>query len=142
MLSALPAYRQPHWLIVDGLQGGSGESFDWHQLHQQASGFGQLSSHGWLLAGGLTPDTVAGAHTAGMVVECASCPAAAADPSLHCPHPLSSDAAAIGTAAPTGVDVSSGVCGPDGLSKDLDKVQRYCSSAWGALRAAPAAPSM
>lgn len=46
---------------------------------------------------------------------------------------------AIATAAPTGVDVSSGVCGPDGLKKDLGKVQRYCEQAAAAFRAAAAA---
>lgn len=49
--------------------------------------------------------------------------AATADASL--PNP----AEAIATAAPTGVDVSSGVCSPDGLKKDLGKVQRYCAAA-------------
>ncbi|PSC74964.1 phosphoribosylanthranilate isomerase [Micractinium conductrix] len=95
--------RQPHWLIVDGLQGGSGEAFDWQQLRRQAAGFAASSTHGWLLAGGLTPETVA---------------------------------EAIATATPTGVDVSSGVCGPDGLKKDLGKVQRYCSAAAAAFAAA------
>jgi phosphoribosylanthranilate isomerase len=56
--------RQPHWLVVDGLQGGSGESFDWGELRLQASGFAAYSSHGWLLAGGLTPDSVAGEQAA------------------------------------------------------------------------------
>ena len=87
----LPAYRQPHWLIVDGLQGGSGESFDWHQLRHQASGFGQHSSHGWLLAGGLTPDTVAGAEIArhGGVYVSVPCISCCLPPSLHgrTPHP-------------------------------------------------------
>ncbi|KAL4452784.1 hypothetical protein ABPG75_008446 [Micractinium tetrahymenae] len=98
--------RQPQWLIVDGLQGGSGEAFDWRQLRTQAAGLAPHSSHGWLLAGGLTPDSVADA---------------------------------IATAGPTGVDVSSGVCGPDGLKKDLRKVQQYCSSALAAFEAAAAA---
>lgn len=97
--------RQPQWLIVDGLQGGSGEAFDWHQLRTQAAELTPHSSHGWLLAGGLTPDTVA---------------------------------EAVAIAGPTGVDVSSGVCGPDGLHKDLAKVQRYCSSALAAFEAAAA----
>lgn len=54
------ACRRPHWIVVDSLQGGSGEAFDWQQLRQQAGGFAPLASHGWLLAGGLTPDSVAG----------------------------------------------------------------------------------
>jgi hypothetical protein len=37
------------------------------------------------------------------------------------------------------VDVSSGVCGTDGLKKDLGKVQRYCSSALAAFEAAAVA---
>ena len=56
--------RQPHWLVVDSLQGGSGESFDWGELRLQAAGFAAHSSHGWLLAGGLTPDSVAGEQAA------------------------------------------------------------------------------
>lgn len=52
--------RQPRWIIVDGLQGGSGEAFDWGRLREQAAAFAPHSSHGWLLAGGLTPDSVAG----------------------------------------------------------------------------------
>jgi len=52
--------RQPHWIIVDSLQGGSGQAFDWRQLRQQAAGFAPLATHGWLLAGGLTADSVAG----------------------------------------------------------------------------------
>lgn len=47
-------------------------------------------------------------------------------------------AEAVAIASPTGVDVSSGVCGPDGLQKDLAKVQRYCSSALEAFEAAAA----
>lgn len=52
--------RQPQWIIVDGLQGGSGEAFDWARLREQAAAFAPHSTHGWLLAGGLTPDSVAG----------------------------------------------------------------------------------
>ena len=63
-----PRCRQPHWLVVDGLQGGSGESFDWDELRLQAAGFAAHSSHGWLLAGGLTPDSVAGEHIAHVVI--------------------------------------------------------------------------
>ncbi|KAL4858962.1 N-(5'-phosphoribosyl)anthranilate isomerase 1 [Chlorella vulgaris] len=104
--------RQPRWIIVDSLQGGSGEAFDWQQLRESAAAsLEPLSSHGWLLAGGLTPDCVA---------------------------------EAIATAGPTGVDVSSGVCGPDGLKKDGGKVQRYCSAAraeFGRRAAAAGAPA-
>lgn len=45
---------------MDSLQGGSGQAFDWRQLRQQAAGFALLATHGWLLAGGLTADSVAG----------------------------------------------------------------------------------
>lgn len=64
-------------MIVDGMQGGSGERFEWDSLEVPV----QEAHAGWLLAGGLDSGVVA---------------------------------AAIGIAAPTGVDVSSGVCGPDG----------------------------
>jgi phosphoribosylanthranilate isomerase len=38
-------------------------------------------------------------------------------------------AAAVGIARPTGVDVSSGVCGPDGLLKDHAKVLQFITQA-------------
>jgi hypothetical protein len=41
----------------------------------------------------------------------------------------------VAIAAPTGVDVSSGVCGPDKLAKDHGKVRRYCAEAAAALAA-------
>lgn len=41
-------------------------------------------------------------------------------------------ATAVITAQPTAVDVSSGVCGPDGLLKDHDKVQEFISQATAA----------
>ncbi|KAJ9532128.1 hypothetical protein QJQ45_003850 [Haematococcus lacustris] len=65
------------WVLVDGLQGGSGQPLDWSHLQVPK----HTSQGGWLLAGGLTPDNVM---------------------------------QAICTAQPTAVDVSSGVCGPDG----------------------------
>ena len=59
--------------------------------------------------------------------------------SLSCATPTPANPAdAIATAGPTGVDVSSGVCGPDGLKKDLSKVQAYCSRAAAAFAAAGA----
>ncbi|KAL4539334.1 hypothetical protein Ndes2526B_g02420 [Nannochloris sp. 'desiccata'] len=82
------------WVLVDSLQGGSGERFDWSSLNPP------LGRNGWLLAGGLTPENVA---------------------------------EAIATAHPTGVDVSSGVCGLDGLKKDVGKVQQYVAEAKGAF---------
>jgi phosphoribosylanthranilate isomerase len=90
--TALPPI-EVDWVLLDSLQGGSGERFDWSSLHPPRG------RNGWLLAGGLTPDNVA---------------------------------EAIATAHPTGVDVSSGVCGPDGLKKDVAKVQQYVSEARGA----------
>lgn len=78
------------WVLLDSLQGGSGERFDWRALDPPRG------RQGWLLAGGLGPDNVA---------------------------------EAVATAHPTGVDVSSGVCGPDGLRKDADKVARYVGEA-------------
>eukprot|EP00798_Chlamydomonas_sp_ICE-L_P015830 gene15830-21954_t len=69
--------RKPSWLLLDGMQGGSGQALDWTQLNPPAD----LSLEGWLLAGGLKPENVA---------------------------------TAAGLAKPNGVDVSSGVCGPDG----------------------------
>lgn len=89
-----PADLLVDWVLLDSLQGGSGERFDWSSL---APPKGRC---GWLLAGGLTPDNVA---------------------------------EAIGTAGPTGVDVSSGVCGPDGLKKDEFKVQQYVAEARRAM---------
>lgn len=82
------------WVLLDSLQGGSGERFDWSSLNPP------LGRNGWLLAGGLTPENVA---------------------------------EAIATAHPTGVDVSSGVCGSDGLKKHGGKVQQYVAEARGAF---------
>ncbi|KAI8476957.1 MAG: hypothetical protein J3K34DRAFT_399915 [Monoraphidium minutum] len=42
-------------------------------------------------------------------------------------------AAAVAAARPTGVDVSSGVCGPDGLAKDHGKVEAFVAGALGAV---------
>ncbi|GAB4815156.1 hypothetical protein N2152v2_002202 [Parachlorella kessleri] len=44
-------------------------------------------------------------------------------------------AEAIQTAQPSGVDVSSGVCGPDGLRKDADKVVGFVTGAQQAFAA-------
>ncbi|KAK9822225.1 hypothetical protein WJX81_001438 [Elliptochloris bilobata] len=73
--------RQPEWLLVDGLTGGSGQALDWARLHVPSG----LARRGWLLAGGLAPANVA---------------------------------VALRAARPAGVDVASGVAGPDGLRKD------------------------
>jgi phosphoribosylanthranilate isomerase len=86
--------RQPDWLLVDGLKGGSGIALDWRALQVPLS-----SAHrGWLLAGGLN---------AGNVAE------------------------AAGIARPSGVDVSSGVTGPDGMAKDPAQVRAFIAAAKG-----------
>ncbi|KAG0567348.1 hypothetical protein KC19_7G128200 [Ceratodon purpureus] len=43
------------WVLVDSLQGGSGEQFDWRNFQAPS----MESRRGWLLAGGLTPSNVA-----------------------------------------------------------------------------------
>ena len=43
-------------LLIDGLEAGSGQTFDWDALETTA-----LRGRRWLLAGGLTPDNVASA---------------------------------------------------------------------------------
>lgn len=88
----VPAWRAPDWLLIDGMQGGSGQALDWQNLSVPAS----EATRGWLLAGGLTPDNVA-------------------------------QAAAL--ARPAAVDVSSGVCGPDGLAKDAGRVRAFIEAA-------------
>ncbi|KAG1661001.1 hypothetical protein FOA52_007166 [Chlamydomonas sp. UWO 241] len=78
--------RQPDWVLIDGLQGGSGQVLDWTKLSPPPS------TTGWLLAGGLKPENVS---------------------------------QAVSTARPSVVDVSSGVCGPDGLQKDHGKIAAF-----------------
>ncbi len=46
--------RRPEWLLVDGLQGGSGQTVDWARLAVPAA----AAARGWLLAGGLAPGNV------------------------------------------------------------------------------------
>ncbi|MEW5312703.1 MAG: hypothetical protein WDW38_004317 [Sanguina aurantia] len=84
--------RKADWLLLDGMQGGSGQVFDWTNLTIPQG----ESLHGWLLAGGLLPSNVA---------------------------------TAVQLASPTAVDVSSGVCGPDGLAKDSSKVTAFIAAA-------------
>lgn len=79
------------------VQGGSGQTFDWNNLHPPAG----LATRGWLLAGGLGPANVA---------------------------------QAVALTHPTGVDVSSGVCGPDGLVKDAHKVAAFIQGATGSMQ--------
>lgn len=92
--------RRPDWIVVDGLQGGSGVALDWTKLHKEK--LDKLAVQGWLLAGGLHPGNVA---------------------------------EAIAVANPTGVDVSSGVCGSDKLLKDEEKVLGFIQGARGAFEA-------
>lgn len=88
--------RVPEWVLVDGLSGGSGQTFDWQGL-QVPQGW---SSQGWLLAGGLRPENVG---------------------------------QAVRTLRPGGVDVSSGVCGRDGLRKDAALVHAFVANARAAF---------
>lgn len=46
---------QPDCLLIDSMKGGSGQSFDWQALEVPVA----EASHGWLLAGGLSPANVA-----------------------------------------------------------------------------------
>lgn len=84
--------RSIDWLLVDGMTGGSGKTFDWWSLQVPT----RLCKRGWLLAGGLNPGNVT---------------------------------QAVAIAQPTAVDVSSGVCGPDGLLKDHEKVAAFIQAA-------------
>ena len=47
--------RPVDWVVVDSLKGGSGKAFDWKALQMPSD----LSTNGWLLAGGLRPANVA-----------------------------------------------------------------------------------
>jgi len=87
----MPAVK-PDWILVDGMQGGSGQALDWTKLSIPEG----ASKRGWLLAGGLNPGNVG---------------------------------KAISIARPGAVDVSSGVCGPDGLKKDHGKVAAFVEGA-------------
>lgn len=42
-------------MLLDGLKGGSGDTYDWKKLQRPPL---QESMSGWLLAGGLTPENV------------------------------------------------------------------------------------
>jgi phosphoribosylanthranilate isomerase len=57
--TAVPESLDPHrdWLLYDSAGGGTGRSFDWDRFTPQR-GFS------WLLAGGLSPETVGGALAA------------------------------------------------------------------------------
>lgn len=45
---------QPEFLLLDGLKGGSGKTFDWRALQVPD----EEARQGWLLAGGLVPGNV------------------------------------------------------------------------------------
>lgn len=63
ILTPLPAKRGERladYVLVDSLQGGSGEAFDWANLSVPRG----VSSRGWILAGGLTPENVVAAIAA------------------------------------------------------------------------------
>ncbi|XP_002962023.2 N-(5'-phosphoribosyl)anthranilate isomerase 1, chloroplastic [Selaginella moellendorffii] len=81
------------WTLIDSIQGGSGESFDWESLSRPGLGF--VGKRGWFLAGGLKPENVG---------------------------------RAISLLRPSGVDVSSGIAGPDGIAKDLDRIASFVSA--------------
>ena len=74
------------------MKGGSGQAFDWSALEVPED----LSTNGWLLAGGLSPANVA---------------------------------EACWLAAPTGVDVSSGVADASGVAKDPAAVSEFIRAA-------------
>eukprot|EP01025_Chloroclados_australasicus_P067849 TRINITY_DN9410_c1_g1_i1.p2 TRINITY_DN9410_c1_g1~~TRINITY_DN9410_c1_g1_i1.p2 ORF type:complete len:180 (+),score=18.72 TRINITY_DN9410_c1_g1_i1:162-701(+) len=78
------------YFLVDGMQGGSGKTYDWSGLQTNL-----FCSQKWLMAGGLKPENV------GLAVQ---------------------------QLAPTGVDVSSGVCAEDGLRKDPEKIKAFIES--------------
>lgn len=47
--------RGVDWVVIDSMKGGSGQAFDWTALEVPED----LSTNGWLLAGGLNPANVA-----------------------------------------------------------------------------------
>jgi len=96
----------PTFLLYDGLQGGGGRTFDWAAL-------------------------LAGARPADAVRACGALGGWALAGGLG-PANVSQ---AVMAARPDLVDVSSGVCGPDGLLKDGDKVVAFVRGA----KEAPAA---
>ena len=93
--------RKVDWVLIDGLQGGSGQAIDWSKLSSPLDASESTlasGAKGWLLAGGLKAENVG---------------------------------EAVAIARPNGVDVSSGVCGPDGLAKDANKIQGFVKSVRG-----------
>lgn len=90
--------RFVNWVLIDGMVGGSGKSFPLDKLVLPDWVFdSSLVKNGWLIAGGLTPDSVA--DVCSQLHDCG----------LH----------------PWGVDVSSGVCDETGLNKSKAKIERF-----------------
>lgn len=66
--SVVPSYilqwlnfcRKPDWYLIDGIKGGSGETYDWAKMHPPEI---HEDMQGWLLAGGLNPENVGQAIT-------------------------------------------------------------------------------
>ena len=52
--------RSVEWVLLDGMTGGSGETYDWAHVRAPEG----VASKGWLLAGGLAPHNVAEAIAA------------------------------------------------------------------------------
>ena len=46
--------REVQWVLIDGMQGGSGVALDWARLAPPVG----CGTRGWVLAGGLTPENV------------------------------------------------------------------------------------
>jgi phosphoribosylanthranilate isomerase len=95
---------EPTFLLYDGLQGGGGRTFDWAAL-------------------------LAGARPADAARACGAVGGWALAGGLG----PANVAAAVEAARPDVVDVSSGVCGPDGLLKDAEKVVAFVRGAKEAL---------
>lgn len=98
---------EPTFLLYDGLQGGGGRTFDWAAL-------------------------LAGARPAEAAASCGASGGWALAGGLG----PANVAKAVVAARPDVVDVSSGVCGPDGLLKDAEKVVAFVKGAKGALSGA------
>ena len=122
--------RQVDWVLIDGMQGGSGSTLDWSRL-APPSGFG---SRGWILAGGLTPQNVSkvSKNRAHVLLRPQLIVLGSVDRiSCHvmCSRCFSVHLQAHKLCAPAVLDVSSGVCGPDGLMKDALKILDFITAA-------------
>eukprot|EP01018_Ginkgo_biloba_P008656 Gb_05890 [translate_table: standard] len=79
------------WILIDSLQGGSGQRFDWDKFRVPIA----ASKYGWFLAGGIDPGNVT---------------------------------KAISILRPDAVDVSSGICSPDGIQKDSARIVSFMNA--------------